>query len=190
MAIIFMEDDFNQEAAHLIGLYELQAELIRYIPNKLLDIHDDYLRKFRKIHTYLIDEKTIQLIRKLETPWKLIAQEAFEILIHTLKQFNIEIRKQNKVTYGEQYRKLDKLVSEKIRPALMAHAGNVSIAYITPHIVGLKLMGACHGCPMSIQTLTVHIAKILGIYFPEFLIIHVTRIIDYDPERDDDKELS
>lgn len=43
---------------------------------------------------------------------------------------------------------------ERIRPYLQADGGDISIVELTDDmVVKVKLQGACHGCPMSIQTL-------------------------------------
>lgn len=43
---------------------------------------------------------------------------------------------------------------ESIRPYLQADGGDISIVELTDDmVVKVKLLGACDGCPMSIQTL-------------------------------------
>ncbi len=43
---------------------------------------------------------------------------------------------------------------EKIRPYLVADGGDISIVEITDDmIVRVEMMGACNGCPFSMQTL-------------------------------------
>lgn len=186
MALIIMEDENSNESAVIIGLYELQKELAYILPNQLFHIELDYLKKCQYIIAYEnTDEiQAIRVVKMLQIHWKEFVQDCYAALIDSLKQFNIEIQKSDKekITYGEQYDRLDKIITEMIRPALMAHAGNIEIAYIKPHIIGLKLLGSCKGCPFSLQTLTMHVAKILGMYFPEFLIIHVTCITDWHPD--------
>lgn len=190
MALIIMEDENSNESAVIIGLYELQRELAYLIPNKLFHIELDYLQKCQYIIAYEnTDEvQAIRVVKMLNVTWKDFVQDCFAALITSLKDFNIEIQKSTdaKVTYGEQYDRLDKIITDMIRPALMAHAGNTEIAYLKPHIVGLKLLGSCKGCPFSLQTLTMHVGKILGLYFPEFLIIHVTCITDWHPDMRDE----
>lgn len=194
MALILMEDDNSSDRAFIIGLYELQRELAYVVPNKLFHMELDYLRKFDNIISYAgadvenVKIPAIEIYKRHDVKWKCLAQDCFEILIATLHEYGIEIRKKEEelVTYQTQYDRLDKTITELIRPALMAHAGNIEISYIRKHIVGLKLLGSCQGCPFSMQTLTLHIAKILGLYFPEFLIIHVTHFVDWDPAMADE----
>lgn len=47
-----------------------------------------------------------------------------------------------------------RMALERIRPYLQADGGDISIVELTDDmVVKVKLQGACHGCPMSIQTL-------------------------------------
>ncbi len=197
MALILMEDNNQEDSAFIIGLYELQRELsylasqsFPNFPNKTFHIDLDYLRKCTNILTYIPGDneklQTIQIIKHHNIVWKQIAQDCFEVLLTALREWNIEIRKPDNqlLTYKEQYTKLEKTITEMIRPALAAHAGNIQIAYFTKHIIGLKLLGSCKGCPFSLQTLTLHIAKILGMFFPEFFIIHVTHFAQWEQDMD------
>jgi Fe-S cluster biogenesis protein NfuA len=43
---------------------------------------------------------------------------------------------------------------QEIRPALQADGGDVQLVEVTEAgVVTVKLTGACHGCPMGMQTL-------------------------------------
>ena len=43
---------------------------------------------------------------------------------------------------------------EKIRPYLVSDGGDISIVEITDDmVVRVEMIGACHGCPFSMQTL-------------------------------------
>jgi Fe-S cluster biogenesis protein NfuA len=44
-------------------------------------------------------------------------------------------------------------VLNKIRPALQADGGDVELVDIDEGIVKVRLVGACHGCPMALVTL-------------------------------------
>jgi Fe-S cluster biogenesis protein NfuA len=44
-------------------------------------------------------------------------------------------------------------VLNKIRPALQADGGDVELVDIDEGIVKVRLVGACHGCPMAWVTL-------------------------------------
>ncbi len=57
---------------------------------------------------------------------------------------------------------------EKVRPNLQADGGDVELVDITEEgLVRVKLLGACHGCPMSQMTLKMGIEKYLQKEIPE-----------------------
>jgi len=63
--------------------------------------------------------------------------------------------------------KIEKVL-EELRPALMAHGGNVELVEVTDDgVVRVKLVGACGGCPMSTYTLRLGIEKELKKAVPE-----------------------
>lgn len=64
--------------------------------------------------------------------------------------------------------KVEKVISEKIRPNLQADGGDLELVEVTPEgVVKLKLTGACGGCPMSQMTLKAGIEKVLKEELPE-----------------------
>jgi Fe-S cluster biogenesis protein NfuA len=57
---------------------------------------------------------------------------------------------------------------DKVRPNLQADGGDVELVDITEEgVVRVRLMGACHGCPMSQMTLKMGIEKYLQKEIPE-----------------------
>lgn len=57
---------------------------------------------------------------------------------------------------------------ENIRPNLQADGGDVELVEVTVEgVVKVKLLGACHGCPMSQMTLKMGIEKYLQKEIPE-----------------------
>lgn len=59
-------------------------------------------------------------------------------------------------------------VLEKTRPGLRADGGDVELVDVTEDgIVKLRLMGACHGCPMSKVTLHNWIEREIKSNIPE-----------------------
>lgn len=56
---------------------------------------------------------------------------------------------------------------QSIRPGLQADGGDVELVDVTDDgIVKVKLLGACHGCPMSQMTLKMGIEKHLQKIIP------------------------
>ncbi|MGM0445894.1 MAG: NifU family protein [Bacillota bacterium] len=59
-------------------------------------------------------------------------------------------------------------VLDQIRPGLQADGGDVELVEITEDgIVKVRLVGACHGCPMSTLTLKNGIERTLKKKLPE-----------------------
>lgn len=57
---------------------------------------------------------------------------------------------------------------DKIRPNLQADGGDVQLIDVTDDgIVKVKLLGACHGCPMAQMTLKNGIERLLKKEIPE-----------------------
>lgn len=51
---------------------------------------------------------------------------------------------------------------ERVRPNLQADGGDVELVEVTDEgVVKVKLLGACHGCPMAQMTLKMGIQKYL-----------------------------
>ena len=62
---------------------------------------------------------------------------------------------------------------EEVRPMLHEHGGDVElVAYKAPDTVDVRLVGACHGCPASGQTLTEGVERSIKQHCPEILHIH------------------
>jgi len=57
---------------------------------------------------------------------------------------------------------------EKVRPYLQSDGGDISLVEITDdNTVKVKLQGACHGCPFSVQTLKAGVEQSLMKEVPE-----------------------
>lgn len=57
---------------------------------------------------------------------------------------------------------------DQIRPAIQMDGGDVELVDVTEdNVVQLRLMGACHGCPMSMLTLQAGIERIIKARVPE-----------------------
>jgi Fe-S cluster biogenesis protein NfuA/nitrite reductase/ring-hydroxylating ferredoxin subunit len=62
---------------------------------------------------------------------------------------------------------------EEVTPALAAHGGGVElVALKAPDTVELRLLGSCHGCPSSAQTLSAGVEAAIRRHCPEILHIH------------------
>ncbi len=56
---------------------------------------------------------------------------------------------------------------DRIRPALRADGGDVELVGVQDGVVTVRLMGACHGCPMATLTLKQGVERTLRSLVPE-----------------------
>lgn len=62
---------------------------------------------------------------------------------------------------------------DEVRPFMATHGGDVELVSVKPpDTVEVRLIGACHGCPASSQTLTEGVEKAIREHCPEILHIH------------------
>jgi len=70
---------------------------------------------------------------------------------------------------------------DEVRPALAGHGGGVELVAIKPpDTVELRLVGSCHGCPASGQTLSEGVKKAIRAHCPE--IVHIVQVSRGAPE--------
>lgn len=116
-------------------------------------------------------------------------KEAFKRLIRALKDdenAGLKLREalQDEVIYGVLLyhglvkeplnSRLNKAL-DAVRPMLQGHGGDVElIAVKPPDTVEIRLVGSCHGCPASGQTLSEGIEKSIKEFCPE--ILHVNQV--------------
>ncbi|MBI3343893.1 MAG: NifU family protein [Gammaproteobacteria bacterium] len=62
---------------------------------------------------------------------------------------------------------------DEVRPFMHQHGGDVELVAVRPlDTVEVRLVGACHGCPASSQTLTEGVERAIRQHCPEILHIH------------------
>ena len=64
---------------------------------------------------------------------------------------------------------------DKIKPALQADGGDVTLVDVNDGVVEVKLVGACAGCPMSRLTLKNGIERVLKEEIPEIKEVREVR---------------
>ncbi len=79
---------------------------------------------------------------------------------------------------------IKKHIKEKIRPALVMDGGNIEYVDFDNDtgILKVKLLGACHGCPMASLTLKHTVESILKEYIPEIEKVESVDLTDEDME--------
>ncbi|AIY90254.1 NifU family protein [Geoglobus acetivorans] len=65
--------------------------------------------------------------------------------------------------------KVEEVIEKEIRPALIRDGGNIAVIDVDEESgeVKVKLLGSCHGCPMSQLTLTMFVEQHLRSRIPE-----------------------
>lgn len=56
---------------------------------------------------------------------------------------------------------------DDVRPALQVDGGDVQLVGIAGTTVSVRLLGACHGCPMASSTLADFVAERIRLWAPE-----------------------
>jgi Fe-S cluster biogenesis protein NfuA len=71
---------------------------------------------------------------------------------------------------------------EKVRPLLRSHGGNVELLALTDSVVHLRMVGSCHGCPSSAQTLKTAIEEAIYEMAPDVARIEVEGVAEETAE--------
>lgn len=71
------------------------------------------------------------------------------------------------MTHEEIVSKINELIDSKIKSFIHSDGGDIQFIEYKEGIVYVKLLGACHGCPMSKVTLKDGIQELLQHYIPE-----------------------
>ena len=70
----------------------------------------------------------------------------------------------------EEVKKRVEQALDKIRPYLVADGGNIELVGVTEdYVAEVKLTGACHGCPFSLQTLKAGVEMAVKKEVPEIV---------------------
>lgn len=70
---------------------------------------------------------------------------------------------------------------DEVRPSMAAHGGNVELVSVSPpDTVEIRLVGNCHGCPASSQTLAEGVEKAIRAHAPE--VVHIRQVSRGLPE--------
>lgn len=62
---------------------------------------------------------------------------------------------------------LQKLMDEKLNPAIRSHGGYIQIADYANHIAYVNMTGGCQGCSSSADTLKHGVARMIQTVYPE-----------------------
>ena len=70
---------------------------------------------------------------------------------------------------------------DEVRPMMHSHGGDIELVSVKPpDTVEIRLVGSCHGCPASSQTLSEGVEKAIRAHCPE--IVHINQVSRGAPE--------
>lgn len=72
---------------------------------------------------------------------------------------------------------VNSVISQKVRPYLKDHHGDISVVSVVNGCVKIKLYGACSGCPMADTATRDQIKQVLSSHFDEIKEVEIDREI-------------
>ena len=83
------------------------------------------------------------------------------------KNYDEDSKKENSNQSDETINKINKVLDEKVRPAVAKDGGDITFKSFKNGIVTVELKGSCSGCPSSTMTLKQGVQNLLCHYIPE-----------------------
>ncbi len=133
------------------------------------------------------DESQRLTVQALKSAIEDLNKDAFTRLIRSLKEgpeahAQLRLAVTDPVVYGvlrfhglvkESLQARIERALDEVRPFMATHGGDVELVTVRPpDTVEVRLIGSCHGCPASSQTLTEGVEKSIRSHCPEILHIH------------------
>lgn len=149
----------------LQSLWDIQGIVYMLVGTNFIVINKD----FYSIWDNLIP-KIINVLSDFLIKYDYIFPVSKEELKRCIEQ--VEMKKNVKEFTGLEL-KINELLKEKVRPALELHGGGVRLIELNRDELVLELLGACVGCPSSMETVQFGVLQLLQYYFPEIKTIKI-----------------
>jgi nitrite reductase/ring-hydroxylating ferredoxin subunit/Fe-S cluster biogenesis protein NfuA len=135
------------------------------------------------------DEPRARTVQALKAAIESLHKEALKRLIRFMKDDPSALARMreavgDQVVYGvlhfhglirEPLQQRIQTALDEVRPFMHSHGGDVELVAINaPDTVQIRLIGSCHGCPASSQTLTEGVEKAIRAHCPE--IVHIQQV--------------
>ena len=125
------------------------------------------------VQRIFIGENFVSVTKEKDVTWNYLKTKVLTFMLDYISSNKIIIEKQvikkllkknkkNKISID-----IEKIIDEKVRPAVARDGGDIIFENFDKGIVYLTLRGACAGCPSSTATLKQGIENLLKHYFPE-----------------------
>ena len=125
------------------------------------------------VQRIFIGENFVSVTKEKDVTWNYLKTKVLTFMLDYISSNKIIIEKQviKKILKKNKKNKIssdiEKIIDEKVRPAVAKDGGDIIFENFDKGIVYLTLKGACAGCPSSTATLKQGIENLLKHYFPE-----------------------
>ena len=129
--------------------------------------------ELKGVQRIFIGENFVSVTKEKDVTWNYLKTKVLTFMLDYISSNKIIIEKQviKKILKKNKKNKIssdiEKIIDEKVRPAVARDGGDIIFENFDKGIVYLTLRGACAGCPSSTATLKQGIENLLQHYFPE-----------------------
>ena len=129
--------------------------------------------QLKGIKRIFIGENFIAVTKDKNITWNYLKTKVLTFILDYISSNKVIIEKQNieeKPTKNKKNKisnNIEKIIDEKVRPAVARDGGDIIFKNFEKGVVYLTLKGACVGCPSSTATLKQGIENLLKHYFSE-----------------------
>jgi len=129
--------------------------------------------ELKGVQRIFIGENFVSVTKEKDVTWNYLKTKVLTFMLDYISSNKIIIEKQIKKKLLKKNKKnkisidIEKIIDEKVRPAVARDGGDIIFENFDKGIVYLTLRGACAGCPSSTATLKQGIENLLKHYFPE-----------------------
>ena len=121
------------------------------------------------IFQYGIEIKNEKEAKEKNITWSILKTKILTFMLDSISSNKVLIEKKSKNKEVKRKKdkisnKIEKIIDEKVRPAVARDGGDIIFESFDKGVVYLKLKGACSGCPSSTATLKDGIENLLTHY--------------------------
>ena len=148
-------------------------ETLKFIVDKkFIFQHGIEIKNEKEAKQYKFIKNFFAVTKEKNITWSLLKTKILTFILDSISSNKVLIEKKTKSKEIKKTKdkisiKIEKIIDERVRPAVARDGGDIIFESFDKGIVYLKLKGACSGCPSSTATLKDGIENLLTHYFPE-----------------------
>ena len=128
--------------------------------------------QLKGVKRIFIGENFFAVTKEKNITWSLLKTKILTFMLDSISSNKVLIEKKSKNKEVKRKKdkisnEIEKIIDEKVRPAVARDGGDIIFESFDKGVVYLTLKGACSGCPSSTATLKDGIENLLTHYFPE-----------------------